>query len=371
MKLSKIAVLILTGSVTMAQAAVIDLDGLGYVQYGDAQSYSLPVAEIQTGDSAYSLSSTPGQISDLIVVATGSAGGPVNTNFSGMDNAYSTPTGSSGGNFFSTGTQADANEVSSFSGDQADTWDASLAALMSFLAGDDMVFMFNNNNLNGANEQSLAAWAQVTITDDNNTIIGTYDFTNDNGKYGLVSEGGGGTFLGDVTSYTSTGSGPDGNTNDNTDYVLSGGPLCLDTTSDPLMPIPVVCDGNEDEGPVNHNLGADSVAYAVLFPELNEQLAGLFSGLTPSELNDYTMNIDLRLGCDQSLFGGGEDDEICNGVNHGYGKNINNGYEQVFIATAQPTEEPEPPVEVPEPKSLWILMFIAALFMTTRCRTSE
>jgi len=362
MKLSKIALLMLTSSVGLAHAAVIDLDGIGFVQYGDAQSYSMPIAEIQTGDAAFNISSTPGQISDFIVVATGSSGMPVNTNFAGMDNAYSTPSGNSGGNFFSTGTETDADEISSFSGDQAETWDSSLAAMMSYLNGDDMVFMFNNNNLNGANEQSLAAWAQVTITDDANSIIGTYDFTNDNGKYGLVSEGGGGTFLGDVTGYTSNGSGPDGNTNADTDYVLSGGPICLDTTTDPSLPIPVSCDGNEDEGPINHNLGADHVAYAVLFPELNEQLFGLFGSLTNAQLDDYTLNIDLRLGCDASLFGGGADDEICNGASYGYGKNINNGYEQMFIATAV-RDVPPTVVDVPEPKSLWILMFLSAILI--------
>lgn len=256
-------------------AAMIDLDNVGYVQYGDAQSYSLPIAQVQDNCTSpgcpYRVASTPGHIQDLIVIATGSNGAPVNTNFAGMDDAYSTPTGVNGSNFFSTGTVADPTAEPDFSGDKDETWDSSLSALMSFLDGDDMVFMFNNNNLNGANLQSLAAWMQVSITDDTGDLVSVYDLTNNNGAYNLVSEGGGGNFLGDVTTYTSDGSGPDGNTNSDTDYVLSGGPICINT--DGIMPIPVPCDGSVlpvSQGPINHNLGADEVAYAVIFPELND-----------------------------------------------------------------------------------------------------
>lgn len=345
------------------QASVIDLSGMGYVQYGDGQSYSLPISQIQDDCTSpgcpYHVSSTPGQIKDLIVVATGAAGADVNSNFAGMDDAYTTPSGESGSNFFSTGTVADPTAEPDFVGDADATWDATLASLMSFLNGDDMVFMFNNNNLNGANLQSLAAWMQITLTDDQGQVFKTYDFTNDNNPYALISEGGGGTFMGDVTSYTSDGSGPDGNTNSDTDYVLSGGPLCINT--DTPVPIPVPCDGSGilpvSEGPINHNLGADEVAYAVLFPELNLELADLFSSLTVEELGLYTLNIDLRLGCDESLFSATAEDELCTGEVSGFGKNLNNGYEQLFISTATP------PVQATEPKPSWLVLTTLALLI--------
>ncbi|MDX2369085.1 MAG: PEP-CTERM sorting domain-containing protein [Colwellia sp.] len=322
-----------------SQAALIDLTGQGYVTYGDFNSYSLPIAGIN-------VPSTPGQIDDLIVVATGSSGQPVNTNFSGMDNAYSTPTGVSGSNFFSTGSTTDPSQVNSFTGDNDATWDTTLAALDAFLAGEDMVLFFNNNNLNAENEQSLAVWAQIQVTDNNSDVIGVFDFTNDGGKYGLVSEGGGGTFFGDPTAYTSDGLGPDIGTNDSTDYVLSGGAICIDTDTSP--PTPVSCTSPlADEGPINHNLGADDAAYAVVAPELNSLLQGLFdSGLN---MDDYTMSIDLRLGCDPGF--GLAGDEICTGVSSGFGKNINNGFEQLFIASA--TFEPE--IQIPEPSTLLLL----------------
>jgi len=211
-KLTIITAFIFLLATKFSFAALIDLNSVGYVQYGDAQSYSLPIAQIQDNCTnpgcPFRVASTPGQIQDLIVVATGSNGNPVNTNFNGMDDAYNTPTGVNGSNFFSTGTFADPNSEPIFLGDEDDTWDSSLSALMNFLNGDDMVFMFNNNNLNGANLQSLAAWMQISLTDDLGDLISVYDLTNNNSVYDLVSEGGGGSFLGDVTSYTSDGSGP-------------------------------------------------------------------------------------------------------------------------------------------------------------------
>lgn len=54
------------------------------------------------GDESY-IASGPGQIQDLIVVGTGAAGKPVNTNFAGMDNAYATLSRVGGEAFFQTG----------------------------------------------------------------------------------------------------------------------------------------------------------------------------------------------------------------------------------------------------------------------------
>ena len=368
LKLSPLVVGILLGFSLPAQSALIDLSGEGFVQYGDAQSYSLPISQID-------VDSTPGAIKDLIVVATGSDGVPVTTNDPGMDDAYQTPSGESGSNFFSTGTEADPGGSGEFNNDSADTWDISLLSLKSFLNDEALIFLFNNNNLNGANEQSLAAWMQISVYDDLGNLVTTdpgagsttdtaiFDLTNDNSLYGLVSEGGGGTFLGDVGTYQSDGSGPDGNTNADTDYVLSGGPICLDT--DFFIPTPVSCSSPEaDEGPINHNLGADNAAYAVYMPELSALLDSLFS-LSDAVLAEFTMSIDLRLGCDPILFpdadasGTNSDDEICTGALSGFGKNLNNGFEQLFIATA--TVDP-PTTNINEPATL-LLFGLAGLLL--------
>lgn len=369
-----------------AMAATIDLTGLGYVQYGDAQSYSLPIANYQygfnTNNGAYAIPSTPGQIDSLTVVGTGSSGNPVVTNYSGMDNAYATPSGVNGETFWYAnpytyqGTQGTVNN----NGDN--TWDVSLAALKSFLGNDSMVIFFNNNQINsGATSlQSLAAWARVWLTDANGGQIGdSFYFTNMGGAYNLVSMGGGGVFMGDVTSYAGSGTAPSHTGASNTDFVLSGGQLCVaHNGSSATVPIPVPCGispadlatlltslgidptGWSASSAINHNLGADHAAYAIVFPELNALLDQLF--LAGGDLSGYSLHADVRLGCElkevvnadpqgnQSPYGTGNygDSFVC-GTYNGWGTGLNNGFEQIFIGTAFTTHQ------VPEPGSLALL----------------
>ncbi|MEZ0186611.1 MAG: hypothetical protein AB9Q23_09540 [Candidatus Reddybacter sp.] len=90
----------------LAQTTV--LPGAGYVTYGDANSYSLPIlqefvaVESPGPGNPYYVKSTPGAIKDLVVVATGANGGPVTTNANGMDKAYDTPNGAMGASFYTT-----------------------------------------------------------------------------------------------------------------------------------------------------------------------------------------------------------------------------------------------------------------------------
>jgi hypothetical protein len=346
-KLALLAGISLACAGTANQAFAFSLPGTNYVQYGDAQSYALPLLAyfydqangggVGPGNPYY-VNSTPGAIKDLIVVATGTTSNPATTNFAGMDDAYPTPSGVSGSNFFSTPTVTDPGGAGQFTGDNANTWDATVASLKTFLGGEDMIFFFNNNQVNsgGTALQSLAIWAQITLTDPNGNIIGTYDFTNMGGKYAPVTEGGGGVFNGTVP-YTSTGAGPAGNTNASTDYVLSGGALCL-TNLGALKSCSgsTLASGETIVKTFNMNLGADQAAYAVIFPELNAQLASLSGDLTK-----YTMHVDLRMGCDPALFGSDPNAAICNGSD--------NGYEQLFIGKASTV------VNVPEPATVALL----------------
>lgn len=345
-----------------AANAAFDLTGIGYVQYGDAQSYSLPVACYQTTgedcktQSPYFVKSGVGQLHEPIVLATG-AGGETTINYEGMDNAYAMPTGqgpSQSSPFMQTGgitvdgttyPEPDPGQVSAFTGDQSDTWDTTIGALNTFLQGDAPVFFFNNNQINSgaSTNQNLAAWAQITVTSaDGLKTYGTFDFTNNNGNYDLVSQGGGGTFLGNVGDYTSDGSGPDGNADSildadatiNTDYVLSGGEICVTTNT--AIPIPVPCDaGNTNiSAPINHNLGANQAVYAIVFPELNALIAELIAAGNLTAV----MHVDFRLGCDPNLF---KSDAECTA------KSINNGFEQIFLDRMVPLIPPKPPVSAP------------------------
>ncbi len=358
-----------TSIVFEVQAVPLNLTGVGHVQYGDGLSYSLPIAQIQdscTGPGCdFYVASPPGAIKDLIVVGTGASGGPVYTNFSGQDDAYPMPN-SSGINYFSTSTTADPGATGTINYNDPDTWDASLLSFKNFLTdegGEALVFYFNNNQekSQGTAAESLAAWGQLWVTDDTGTQVGVrYDFTNNNSPYALVSEGGGGMFLGDPSAYTSDGSGPNGNSNSNTDYVLSGGAICLDEDNSggapgvPAgVPVPVSC-GNPaaDSGPVDHNLGANEAAYAILFPELDALMAGLFTSMSDADLADYTLHLDVRLGCDPVLFSTTDQNaEICSGAISGHGKNINNGFEQIFIGAAIVDDRQQ----VPEPTTIALM----------------
>ncbi len=341
LKKSCLAVACSMGIGFSAQAATLDLTPYGYVTYGDANSYSLPINALQydatfgggtgPGNPNY-ITSTPGAIQDLVVIATGASGTGVNNNYAGMDNAYPTPNGT-GETFFSTGTSTDpgtgqpvSNTFPGFVGDQSNTWDTTLSALQTFLGTsasgpNDPVFFFNNNQVNSgaSTNQNLAVWARVTITNALGELEGSWYLTNRDKAFTSplappYTNTSGGIFNGNPGDYSSSALNPIAGTNTATDYVLSGGKICVNAF---FAPVPCGTDGASD--PINHNLGANQAAYAVLFPEMNTLLNGLFktAGL---DLSQYAMHVDLRMGCDPAA-------TDC------VGRSLNNGYEQVFMGS--------------------------------------
>lgn len=362
-----------------AQAATVDLTGIGYVQYGDALSYSMPLAQYQTngnatpnpGDKFY-IDSSPGKLKDFIVVASSPASAKPNTDLfsgpsplpGGMDDAFDTPN-STGVNFFKTGgliTSPDPGNAGGSFNDLADSWDASLLSMKAYLAGEQMAFFFNNNQHNQGAEQSLAIWAQAWITGPGGVVVdpdgvgpqtGYFDLTNHNSPYALVIEGGGGVILGDPTGYTNTtGKTSPTASGANTDYILSGGQLCILSGAGSSNGALVSCASAAPTGytllTVNHNLGANNAAYAAVIPELNALMGGLFT--SGADLSQYSLHLDIRMGCDPALFGVDPTADICDGGATGWGKNLNNGYEQIFIGTAiLPTHQ------VPEPETVALL----------------
>lgn len=368
---------------TGVAAAFIDLSStLLYGQYGDGLAYSMPTANYeaegdftpQPGDPFY-IPSAAGLIADLIVNAIDNNGGPSTTNIAGMDDAFETPSGNGGLNFFRTGGQTvgvSPNEINypapdpggagEFNNDFEETWDATLESMKTFLGSEEMVIFFNNVQ-NGSNQadNSLAIWSQGWITDENGNVVdpdgagsetGYYEFTNNGAEYKLIAEGGGGVSGGDPTTFTSTGR-RDPTVGTNTDYVLSGGELCVDTNTfqfvscNNLGPANVI-------GPIPHNLGANNAAYAVIFPELNALMTTLFE--TPGlDLSMYTLHFDVRMGCDPR-FSPDPSSDVCQGADQAvdWGKNLNGGGEKIFMATAI-TAFREPPVTVPEPTTLMLM----------------
>ena len=309
------------------------------LQYGDAYSYSLPILNyLATGEvtqnpgDPYYVASSPGQIEDLIVIATGASGSPVNTNFPGMNNAYPTPSGVSGSPIFSTFNTPHPGipgvpPGAPFPGDSPNTWNTTLSALINQLTISgtryDLVFFFNNNqdNAGSAAEQSLYAWAQASIVDAQGVLPTLYfDFT----SVGPVPHDG--IPGGDVFAYNSPGpptsnypfsSGPydSGTWPSFDDFVLSGGQVCLDENTLAI----VDCGTCTNCVLFNHNLGANQAAYALFAPELN---AGLETWM--NEGYDV-MSLDLRITA------------------------LNNGYEQLFIMPGLIQRQ------IPEPSSIVLL----------------
>jgi hypothetical protein len=251
-----------------------------------------------------------------------------------MDDALSTPSGVSGSNYFS------------------GIWNSTLTAFTTFLSGENPLFFFNNNQTSSgevAADQNLAVWAQVSLTGAGLPTL-YLTFSNLSDDYALFTEGGGGVFGGTAGGFTVGGidataaSLPDPQAGSNvnepgTDYVLSGGAICLDAASAPIS----CSDPGAVTGPINNNLGANQAAYAIDVPTLNEFLAawllGGFAGYTD-------IHIELQMGCDPDTIGtsGGTA-----GVGDCVGRDLNNGYEQLFIGTSTTV------VQVPEPGILGLL----------------
>jgi hypothetical protein len=268
---------------------------------GDFAVMSLPLAGV-------SVPSSPGQIKDGVVVYTGSGGGPVTTNFAGMDNAYPSVTGACPPNCsFSTTTTADPGGTGQFTGDVATSWDSTLSAFVSFLDGSTPLFFFNQNDTNsaGADGSCTAVSAQDVCVYGLLTLVDADDPTK-NVTFELE---------GPTTLFSDGLQGTDGIPTLPEEFVLAKGDVCLDNLGNQ-----VACDGNQAVGPINHNLGADQAAYVGFSDLLNALLAVCVAegvNTTNCPWDSISIRLDLT--------------------------DINNGFEQLFILTgAQVTQIPVP-----------------------------
>lgn len=310
-----------TCTLAASPAAAFDLTSGYYMTYGDANSYSLPINGLE-------VMSGPGQIDLYTKLGLQSQ---LDNPIAGMDNAYDTPSANNveGG-------------VEGLEG-AVPPADAVPAALD--LTKNSPIFYFANNET--GNGDNLAGWGRVELTH-NGVVIGRYDLTNDdhdpsNGSpgYGAPPVGGGvggtGDPLADAGRYTSDGAAPLV-----PDFLMSGGLVCADAAG-------LVDCSQPHLFEFQHNLGGDRAAYAVVFPELNKQLAEVIdivaSNLNPGEtLANYALHVDYRLGCGpegafpQVPAGGNKTECDPNYATNG-------GSEKVFIGTLENIQA------VPEPTS--------------------
>lgn len=304
-------------------AATVDLTNKGYVTYGDANSYSLPLngLEVLAG---------PGQI-DLFTKLGLGANGQLGNGVAGMDDAFDTPQADTISGF----RMSAANEPGALQGswDRNGSWDSQLSSLNTMLNFNlnSMVFFFANNETGSGD--NLAAWARVELTRiSTNSSLGIFDMTNDADKNGTGGYGpppvGGGVLMGNVGNYTTSNNAPTV-----ADFLMSGGAVCLNAG------VIVDCSQPHDQT-VQHNLGGDRAAYAVVVPELDALIAGLLAN--NADLSDYALHVDYRLGCGpegsfpQVPQGGGTE------CDPNYA--LNGGDEKVFLGTqlARNNNVPEP-----------------------------
>lgn len=323
------------GSAGAADAVTLPA-GNNYRTHGNTNVYSMPILaniyDINVGGGVgpgnpFYIASTPGAIKDLVVIYTGSSGTGVTTNAAGFDDAYGTPSGQ--GDYASIAGAVDVTNPGNKAGinnNDANTWDANLLALKGMLAGGTAQFMFNNNDTN--KDQHLAVWAKLWLTGPGgagDVYNGRYLYLSNEGlAYGFAVPLGG-----DATTYNPGDVLPSQGNFASTDYVLAGGQVCVNA-----LGLTQVCDGTEAKK-ISHNLGANQVAYVADVPLLNTWLGTLFA-LGDGALSQYTMHLDLKLGCDPAAGWA-----TCDSVK------IDNGFEQLFLASSNSVI-----IDVPEPKGL-------------------
>lgn len=276
---------------------------------------------------SYDVDSSPGKLHDKIVIVTGNTG-QVDSNLdtcggsaagSGCDNAYPHPSASA--TYFSTLSSPEPAVV--VDGEPvASMWTAAASALRNYLGGQEMVFMFNLNEDNGGDVntldgQSLLVSMRVDLTDAAGGILNSF-YVGANNAIGLPTTA--------AQAWTAYGApNPEAadfglmNTGDNgyfsTDprWAYVHGAISVDATTGAFLAMgDCTSTGKPNCKTINQNLGANQVAFSAYNALLSDLINDESSGVA-------FMNV-TALTAGQS-----------------------NGFEQLFIMGARiPTEVPEP-----------------------------
>lgn len=199
----------------------------------------------------YPVQSAPGLINDQAVVLTGNNGVPMNNITSpfstgtAVDNPFITPDGAI--TTFETSTATEPGGT--FTGDQIGSWEVSIAALLTYLGGHDLVFLFDNNQQGTGFNQSLFIWGQVSIINTGGAVQDCVEFSLGSG-------------CGSTTPLTSL-------------YVPAIGNYCVSTADGSAYAVgTAVNQGSCVAGDyfVNDNLSTSNAEYAVFSSYLNDHL---------------------------------------------------------------------------------------------------
>ena len=300
------------------------------LQYGDFNVVSLQFADDATGTTNYFVQSAPGQLRNSIVVGTGAGGSFLNGPVSGTqalspcpticsDAPYSTENGTQI-TYFRTGNSLSAPDpggAGEFTGDTANSWDITTAALRQYLGGQNAVFYFNLNE-NGVDDllsgTDLLFYMKVTLK--NSSTGASQDFYLAGNPFDPAGSHNGANLAAATGGPNETGVYPDvapNATYDPTDpkWSLVHGDICV--TGSTFLHYGK-CSGGEPAGAhnVQQNLGANQAAFAGYNLTLDSLINNANSGFD-------VLQIDWRMA-DQD-----------------------NGYEQLFLlAGGAPTRVPEP-----------------------------
>lgn len=201
----------------------------------------------------YPVQSGPGQIDDQAIVLTGNNGMPMNNisnpfpSGTSVDNPFITPDGAI--TTFATSTAPEPGGT--FLGDQAGSWEVSIAALRTYLGQHDLVFLFDNNQEGDGSAQSISIWGQVSIIDTSGAVKDCVEF-------GL-------------------GSGCGSTSPDQSVYVPAIANYCVSTINGSAYKVGTAgnqgdCNANPGDYFVNDSLSTSRAEYAVFSSYLNDNL---------------------------------------------------------------------------------------------------
>ena len=205
-----------------------------------------------------------------------------------------------------------------FTGDLANRWDISLDLLRGYLKGNDLVFLFDNNQQGSGPNQWINIWGQARIVDASGATVNNLCFE------------------------LSTGSGCSVGAPAPDDYVPVIADFCVNATTGASYNIGGASnagDCNPGDYYINNNLGTNIAEFAAFSQALNDAVYGLNG--------NYFLSLDVRYTGNNA---GGEQLWICSECN-------------VSGRT----------VDVPEPATLPLMLmgFAAAGAITRRARRAK
>ena len=272
--------------------------------FGDFFSYSMHLENclftnpcdnnVNNSSDPFFIQAATGQTGNLAVLYQH----PAETNFPSpfgnnqADNSYATPTGKA--TSFSTTTSDPTNGP--LAGD-GNSWDVTLTALQTYLAGHDLVYLLSNNQVGGAGTD-LLVWGRVTLIDTDpaggiNAPI-CFDLTNTQNPSPLSYTAANCSAAPTEPSGSSTG-----------DFVSVLGRFCINSVTGAVVPCDDPAFATNRIGPFNSNVGNNAFDFAVFSPELNNLAFWISQGYTVAQhwfelrnINDGDETIVICNVCD-------------------------------------------------------------------------